>query len=209
MKAYVGQTRSRKMIKRLQELKIGECCCRGELPPRRYPWFYDNGAFRDWKADKPFDVTRFMRDMWRMTTDIENGLMEAPIFIVVPDLVAAGLESLEESESWLQFLAERHTLLYLAVQNGMKSEDVSAVIEHGYGGLFVGGTDDWKMKTMGEWADLAHWHDLKCHVGRISTPGKMELAYGCYIDSIDSSFPLWSEERLELFAAKLKELNDG
>jgi hypothetical protein len=65
------------------------------------------------------------------------------------------------------------------------------------------------METMGEWADLAHWHDLEGHVGRISTPKKMEMAYGCYVDSIDSSFPLWSAERLELFAAKLKELNSA
>ncbi len=50
MKAYCGQTRSRELIAALAKEGIGECTVRGELPPRRRPWFYDNGCYRDWVA---------------------------------------------------------------------------------------------------------------------------------------------------------------
>ena len=39
MRAYVGQTRSAKLIEELRALGWGECTCRGEYPPRRVPWF--------------------------------------------------------------------------------------------------------------------------------------------------------------------------
>ena len=40
MRVYVGQTRARAWIARLTDLGIGECTNRGELPPRRTPFFY-------------------------------------------------------------------------------------------------------------------------------------------------------------------------
>lgn len=69
MRAYVGQTRARVLVRELQALGIGECTARGELLPRRTPWFYDNGAFRDWKAGRPFDAEAFQADCDRILCD--------------------------------------------------------------------------------------------------------------------------------------------
>ena len=206
MKAYVGQTRSRALIERLADLGIGECTCRGELPPRRTPWFYDNGAFKDWRGGESFNVVRFSRDVWRISTDIRKEWAVAPDFIVVPDLVAAGVESLEESNGWLDMLKDRGILLYLAVQDGMKSVDVAPLIElNNYQGIFVGGSVDWKRATAAEWCELACFMEVPCHIGRVGTPKKVLWAKSIGATSVDSSYPLWSTEHLDQFVEALND----
>lgn len=113
MRVYVGQTRSKALIAELSRKGIGECTARGEFPPRRTPWFYDNGAFGDWKAGRPFDRAAFEADM----AEIARGDMK-PDFIVVPDIVAGGEPSLVESLSWLERLSGLAPR-YLAIQDGM------------------------------------------------------------------------------------------
>jgi hypothetical protein len=209
VKAYVGQTRSKSLIDRLTELGLGECCCRGELPPRRTPWFYDNGAFRDWKKGDQFNITRFMRDMSKLATDLERKTVDPPDFIVVPDLVAAGKASQIESDSWLPMLERLRAPLYLAVQDGMVVDEICEVVDtQGYAGVFVGGTPEWKMETADQWCDLAGFLQVKAHIGRVGTPKKVLWAYGIYADSIDSSYPLWSEDHLTKFVDALKQCPD-
>ena len=65
MKVYVGQTRGETLIKLLTELGWGEMTSRGELYPRRTPWAFDNGAFPDWTAGRPFNERAFMDDVER------------------------------------------------------------------------------------------------------------------------------------------------
>lgn len=204
MRAYTGQTRSASLIKRLTEGGIGECTCRGEMPPRRTPWFYDNGAFKDWRNGQEFNTVRFMRDMSKITTDIEKGWNTAPDFIVVPDLVAAGVESLDESNGWLEWLKDRNVPLYLAVQDGMTTEDVAPLIEfQNYGGIFVGGTVKWKRETAAVWCELAAWMSVPAHIGRCGTDKKVLWAHSIGASSIDSSFPLWCSDHMNKFIAAL------
>src|SRR5215471_11291594 len=118
MKVYIGQTRSRSLIKRLNHLGFGEMTSRGELFPRRKPWAYDNGAFRDWQARRPFHAGIFRDDMHRIA---DSGIL--PDFIVCPDIVAGGLESLSFSLAWLDEIREIAPV-YLAVQDGMVPADV-------------------------------------------------------------------------------------
>lgn len=129
-------------MRRLWDLGIGECTARGELPPRRHPWFYDNGAFGDWKAGKPFDEAQFLEDI----EAIEKSA-DPPRFIIPPDLVAQGLKSMAESLRWLPRL-ERVAPAYLAVQDGMEAEDIKDVAPQ-LAGIFVGGTLAWKLSTGG------------------------------------------------------------
>ena len=145
--AYVGQTRSRALIRELEAAGIGECTARGELLPRRRPWFYDNGAFRDWKAGKPFNEDAFQRDCDRILCDRLE-----PDFLVVPDLVGGGVESLALSVMWVPRL-EGVAPLYLAVQDGMDWGSVEPVLEK-FDGVFVGGSLRWKMRTAAYWREL-------------------------------------------------------
>lgn len=174
---------------------------RGELPPRRRPWFYDNGAFRDWQAGRDYNGVRWIRDQWRIR---DRGL--APDFIVVPDLVAQGVESLAWSALHRRDVAEGSPA-YLAVQDGMTPDDVRAALERSalddlpYAGLFVGGTSAWKLATSATWRDLATALRLSLHVGRCGTPTKVRWARDLGADSIDSCLPLRHEEHLSRFLA--------
>lgn len=184
---YVGQTRSRKLIAELEALGFGECTQRNELPPRRRPWFADNGAFTDWRAQRPFDERAYQRAL-------EQFEALAPDFVVVPDIVAGGMDSLKFSLSWLpRVRAACSAPVYLAVQNGMTPES----------GLFVGGDLAWKISTTARWAKWAHEFDMPCHMGRCGTGRRVRFAKRCGVDSIDSTLPLWSADNLRRFVDAL------
>lgn len=197
MRIYVGQTRAADLTRRLWRLGIGECTARGELPPRRRPWFYDNGAFGDWRAGRPFDVDTFVRDIrW-----IHDAL-DRPEFIVLPDIVGGGLASLEASRKWIPFVRGLAPL-YLAVQDGMEASDVEPVLRR-VNGLFVGGTLRWKVRTGAAWVQLARSHEKPCHIGRCGSVRRVRWAMRIGATSIDSSLPLWAERNLERFLAALE-----
>lgn len=194
LRVYVGQTRSGDLIKELEGYGFGECVSRGELPPRRTPYFLDNGAFGDWKAGRVFDGEAFQADtekVRRMESECR------PDFIVCPDIVAGGLASLAFSLTWQPHLMPLAPL-YLAVQDGMNQEDVLPHVER-FAGLFVGGTLPWKIRSARHWVSFAHRHRLKAHIGRVGTERRVAWAIRIGADSIDSCLPLWSRENLESF----------
>jgi hypothetical protein len=169
---------------------------RGELPPRRHPWFYDNGAFRDHRADRQFDAARFEADLALLA-----GL--GADWLAVPDVVSAGLTSLDFSNLWLNTVRKHTpTRAYLVVQDGMSPQDVLPVAGR-YDGLFVGGSVEWKVRTGKVWVDAAHRAGLPCHIGRVGTPKRVMWAKRIGADSIDSCLPLWSAENLDRFVSAL------
>lgn len=198
MRVYIGQTRSRVLIAELEGFGFGEMVVRGELPPRRNPFAYDNGAFRDFTAGKAFDFNRWARDLRFM-----NYRDMRPDFVVVPDKVAAGAESLRVSLDWVDWIPTELGPRYLVVQDGMSEADVAAVIGH-FEGIFVGGSTEWKLETAGAWARLAHRNDRPIHIGRVGTPDRARWAKRIGADSIDSTQPLWSAGHLSRFAAAVE-----
>lgn len=182
----------------LQALGIGECTARGELLPRRTPWFYDNGAFRDWTAGKRFRADKFLRDCDRiMCNRLE------PDFLVVPDKVAGGVDSLYESLSWVPRLYGVAPL-YIAVQDGMTAADVAPYMRH-FDGVFVGGELPWKMQTAASWREFAHARGKPVHVGRVGNIRRLTWArLEVRADSVDSSFPLWHRTRLDKFVKAVR-----
>ncbi len=200
MHIYVGQTRSARLIERLASLGIGECTNRGQLPPRRQPFFTDNGAFADFKANRPFDAVRWTRDLrWMAYRNI------LPDFIVLPDRVAGGVDSLRMSFDWRVMVPpELDDRCYLVVQDGMRLDDVEPFLA-GVAGLFVGGSLPWKLETGGAWVELAHRHRRPCHIGRVGTPARVRWARDIGADSIDSALPVRNAVHLEPFLEAVQE----
>lgn len=205
MFVYVGQTRSRSLIARLEALGFGECCNRGEYPPRRHPWFLDNGAYSDWTHGRDFDGAAFLADLISAQAD-----PCAPDFVVCPDRVATGLASLAFSLDWLdtsESLLRAQSLprprWYLAVQDGMREASVDTFADS-FAGIFVGGTLEWKIRTGAAWVRFAHDRGLPCHIGRVGTPRRVAWAKRIGADSIDSCLPLWSTAKLDAFVAELR-----
>jgi hypothetical protein len=197
IKAYVGQTRSPSLIAELESHGIGECLVTGELPPRRARSFiHDSGAYRSWRSGRPFNVGRWDRDMrWMSYRRI------VPDFVIVPDIVAGGLESLAWSAFWRPSIPAEFPA-YLAVQDGMTAADVEPHLGM-YQGLFVGGTLAWKLETGASWVRCAHANGLQCHIGRVGTPERVRWACQAQADSIDSSLPIRHREHLDAFLSAL------
>jgi hypothetical protein len=192
--AFIGQTRSRKLIARLAALGLGEMTQADEYPPRRRPYILDNTAFKAWKAGRPLDAEAF-----RVALDACK--VDPPAFVVVPDRVAGGVESLRLSLSWVDECKAAGPA-YLVVQDGMHLRQVARVL-HRFDGVFVGGTLGWKLKTSEAWVRLAHAQGKPCHIGRVGTPKRVRWAQRIGADSIDSSLPLWSEGQLTRFIGSL------
>lgn len=212
MKAYVGKTEDPRMVSDLKKAEIGEVLQRGELlgscfgrrrskpGPIRTPWFYDNGAFRDWTKEEEFNYLQW-------SIDIRNiSRFTKPDFIVVPDLVAQGVASLEFSLDHLTEIRQAGRYdAYLVVQDGMSVKDVNPVLKN-FDGIFVGGTSEWKWETARQWVALAHIRNKPCHIGRAGTLSQVQKAKDAGADSIDSCFPLWKRTRLASFIEAVKDV---
>ena len=213
MQAYVGQTRSADLIAQLAAAGVGECVTRGQLPPRRTPWFYDNGAFEDFQAGRPFNALQFTRDLRAIVRwcDVrgfgigrgrsEGQPMRLPDFLVLPDLVGQGEASLAFSLDWLQHYKQHELRWYLAVQDGMTASQVgNALGSNPYiRGLFVGGTLEWKLRTAPQWCAFARELGRPIHIGRVGTVDRVKWAASIGATSIDSALPLWTRSRLADF----------
>lgn len=198
MKVYVGQTRSRKLIARLERLGFGEMTTRKEAPPRRLPWAFDNGAYLDFKARVPFKDREYLIALDRLAG------LQAPDFIVLPDIVAGGMASLRFSLEWVEKL-RGYAPVYLAVQDGMGRNQIEQVLEDHpeIKGLFVGGTLRWKIATAAQWVQVAHRAGASCHYARCGAFARVRHALRIGADSLDSALPLWSETNLTRFCRAL------
>lgn len=191
MIGYCGQSRSAEVVAKLAAAGIGECFTAGQdyWPPRRTPFFIDCGTFGPWKRNEAWDPAPFKEALRRCR---EEG--KTPDFVVAPDLIGGGLDSLEQSLGWLHLLHGFRVVL--AVQDGMHTRQVAKVL-HRFHGIFVGGTLGWKIRTSREWVRLAHRHGKPCHIGRVGIPKRVRWAQRIGADSIDSCQPLWSVVNLD------------
>ena len=201
MIGYCGQTRAADLVAELEALGIGECTQRGELPPRRSRFFHDCRTFADWRKGRSFNGARWMRDQWRIRN---HGLR--PDFVVVPDLIAAGLASLDLSASERRLVADGAPA-YLVVQEEMTPAMIATWLDEQpdpYHGIFVGGAAiEWKLETGPAWVRFAHARGMRCHLGRCGPPDRVRWARAVGFDSIDSSFPLWNKARMAAFVEAL------
>lgn len=139
----------------------------------------DNGAWRAFQQNEPFNETGFLRLIDRSAEDAD--------FVVVPDIVAGGMRSLDFSLSWLPRLSQIRTPL-LPVQDGMDVFTVASVLHEAPNlGIFLGGSTEWKLQTMYEWGVLADIMNRHYHVGRVNTARRIRLCEEAGADSFDGT----------------------
>jgi hypothetical protein len=128
----------------------------------------DNGAWKAYQQKTEFDGEAFAKLVDRAAGQAD--------FVVVPDIVAGGMESLRYSLSWLPKLRHVWSLL-LPVQDGMETLAVANVLRTWSGlGIFLGGSTEWKLKTMYGWGMVAASMGRHYHVGRVNTARRIRLA---------------------------------
>ncbi len=209
MLVFAGHTGLTKLGLTLSELGWGEMALPHEVPACRKPWALDNGAYRAWNRQVNGTKRRSgeseVGDFTQLLVALYQTREDPPHFWVAPDVIGGGRGSLELSVNWVLNPEHRHgnpAPAYLAVQDGMTPAELEPYLQH-FGGIFVGGTTPWKLKTGHEWVRFAHAHHLPCHIGRCGSMKRIQWAGWCGADSIDSSLPLWSRRNLDLAMAGL------
>lgn len=119
----------------------------------------DNGAWSDFQAGREFDEDAFDRFLdWIAPYN--------PRWIVLPDIVAGGLRSLELSVRWSNRCLSVSPMVLVAVQDGMTAADVAPMVGPKVG-VFLGGSTQWKISTMAQWGAFCRHAGVHYHVARV------------------------------------------
>jgi len=161
----------------------------------------DNGAFSAYVNRAIWDEARFYR-LVRQIVDL--GI--APTFVVLPDIVTGGLQSLVRSMEHVGKLPDDWRK-YLPVQDGMSVYDLIPAVITRIDGIFVGGSTVWKWRTAKDWYEFAHLVGLDCHIGRVNSERQILAAHHAGADSVDGSTASrhHSVDRLLRYRALLQE----
>lgn len=138
----------------------------------------DNGAWTAFQRGEPFDESAFLRAV--------NALGENADFVVVPDIVRGGHESLAFSLRWLERLWWLRGTKLIAVQDGVGPGDIREWLGEEVG-IFIGGTDQWKERSAHIWGQLAREAGCALHMGRVNTARRLRIAHDAGVHSFDGS----------------------
>lgn len=147
------------------------------------PYALDNGRYAEVDNNLPFDEVGFV-------AFIDGFAVREirPMWLAVPDVPFDGAATIEWWNKWALILVMHDIPLALCVQDGMTPEDVDA-LEIQPEVIFLGGSTEWKWKTVPMWADYCKRTGKRLHVGRVNTqiPAKLEWLAGLGVESIDGS----------------------
>lgn len=149
---------------------------------RDVPCALDNGAFPAHKKGYPFMEKVFLNTMdecYRLGIKLD--------FIVCPDIVGGGEKSLDFSCEWAMGRLKTAPNLAIVVQDGMIAPMIDEHVLSLFTHLFVGGSPDWKWRTIPGWASLCHSYKIPCHVGQCGTLQKLQLCKKLGVTSVDST----------------------
>ncbi len=141
----------------------------------------DNGAWADFQAGRAFDEDAYERFL--------DWLAAQPVtadWLVLPDIVAGGLASLELSMRFLNRCLSVAPLVLIAVQDGMETSDLALLVGPNVG-IFLGGSTEWKLARMAEWGAFCAERQVHYHVARVNSIKRISQAIASGAHSIDGS----------------------
>ena len=132
----------------------------GVVRTEGFDYALDNGAWSAFTQGRPFDELAFGRALDKVGENCD--------WVVLPDIVAGGMQSLEFSLRWLDRLKGFPQRVLLAVQDGMEIDSVREFLSPSVG-IFLGGSTAWKLETMEAWGVLARRRNCYYQVGRVNS----------------------------------------
>lgn len=138
----------------------------------------DNGAWTAFQQGKSLNERLFLKAVDQMG--------EGADWIVLPDIVAGGMRSLDYSRAWLDQLRGFPTPLLIAVQDGMEPDDVRELLGPTVG-IFVGGTTEWKEATAVQWGAIARRRNCYLHIGRVNSARRIAICAAAGASSFDGT----------------------
>ena len=178
MAAYASRTGTRRNLAALRgagwRLLVS---AQGVLRHEGFPYAIDNGAWTAFQKGELFDVPAFERAVaWGA---------EGADWLILPDIVGGGLDSLRFSMEWAPRLDGVCPLL-LAVQDGMEPADVESIVGS-HLGIALGGSTEWKESTLAAWGSLSRRVGAYFHVLRVNSCRRIDLCRDAGADSFDGS----------------------
>lgn len=195
MIAYASRTGTRRNLEALRSagwrlmLSPG-----GVLRTEGFAYALDNGAWSAFAQKKPWDAARFIAALATFGA--------AADFVIAPDIVCGGMESLDVTLAWLPRVLDATPRVLIAVQNGMNPGHLAGILSPRVG-IFVGGDTTWKEATMDMWSDVAAQAGAWCHVGRVNTQRRIKLCQMAGVDSFDGSGPSRFAKHLDVMERAL------
>ena len=107
-------------------------------------------------------------------------------FVVAPDIVAGGRESLTRSVEWLPSLLSTTERVLIPVQDGMAPGDLGGLLGDRVG-VFVGGTTEWKLRNIRPFCDAATEAGAWSHVGRVNSVTRINVCLSAGATSFDGT----------------------
>lgn len=159
----------------------GYCWTPYKMTPHDTPYILDNGAYRAFANNEPWDVDAFVARLSQLDT-----MPREPDFVVLPDVVTNPKKTRERASKWAGIIDRRTAM---PAQDGMDPENhVDFCDRVGADTIFVGGTTQFKRRRAQDFVETAHEHGLKCHIARPSVSlGSVDWARGIGADSCDTS----------------------
>ena len=151
------------------------------------PYALDNGAWTAHQQGRPFDVDSFLWAFERIGAGAD--------WVVAPDIVGGGLASLDLTSRWLARLD--HPLVLIAGQDGMTPADVAPLMGPGRG-IFLGGSTEWKLKTIAQWGNSAREWGAYYHVARVNSARRIRMAQCAGAQSVDGTSAIQFPDSIEL-----------
>lgn len=146
-------------------------------------WAFDNGAFGAWRKGLPFDFPAWLRALDKVAVVAEGS---APLFVVVPDVVADHDRTAEMWGRWSGEVLGRGLRPAFVLQNGCRD---FAQVPVDAGAVFIGGDDVYKL---GPDAARVCWQaqgaGCWAHMGRVSSEKRFRRAIAMGCDSADGTF---------------------
>jgi hypothetical protein len=181
MISYASRTGTRRNLQAMREADWRILVsAKGVLRTEGMRYALDNGAWTAYQQGEKFDEVAFGR-----AVDL---LGESADWIALPDIVMGGLASLDLSLRWLKRLKGINAPLLLVMQNGMENElDAIRELLSPSTGLFIGGDTQFKLESLGTFANLARRRHCHLHVGRVNSARRIGLCAAAGVNSIDGT----------------------
>lgn len=180
MKYYVSRTGTKRNLAAISAAGFGLLVSSaGRIRTEGFTdYVLDNGKWTAHTTGEPWSEPAFVG----MVQTLGAGAQ----WVLVPDIVAGGLESLALSREWLPRLEFLCRMRLIAVQDGMEPEHLEELVGPDVG-IFLGGSTEWKLANMKLWGAFAHEAGCHYHVGRVNTAKRMALAIAAGAHSADGS----------------------
>lgn len=192
IQAYASRTGTKTTIAAMRAAGWGELVSPVQpyTAPPNLRYVIDNGAWSQFQArikwldsrDGPppaeFDRDGFAQlvEKWGAGAD----------WTALPDIVAGGVRSLAFSLDWLPWVLSKTQRALLPVQDGIDPHHVRHLLGPQLG-IFLGGSTEWKLLTMGAWGDLAKARGCHYHVARVNTADRIRRCQVAGAHSFDGT----------------------